>query len=414
MTQQPSSPLCRLHWLSILFVGLIVAFAILAWNARDRILQGNSDFISYYTAARIVQSGQSGSLYNLELQKENQEAVLDSIGSQFRFLDGLLAYNHPPFEVLFFVPLAWLRYLNAFFVWGVISVICVGLSVGVLCRADSQRPANADVPCYVLGAFAFLPVWVTLVQGQDSATTLLFLTLAFHSFKRSSDVRAGLWLSLILQRFQFLPLILAVLLFKKRWRALAGFAVGAVLILLASLYVTGISGLKEYGHLLVEMTNWINRKGIYPSQMHCLRGQAYALWYPAHPLLANVATAVATLVLIGVLLVGWLGPWQPGRTRFDLQFALLVVVSLVASPHLNFHDLSLLLLPSILIVRNSMRENLSVPFKRLKVGALVLCYPVTLAALIVSGWGPIRLSVWGMLSTIALLLSALQQSEDLI
>jgi len=411
VTRQPSPPLSNLHWLSLALAGLILVYACLAWNARDRILRGNSDFIIYYTGVQVVQSGRGSSLYDLELQATTQKALLESMGSQFHFFDDLLPYNHPPFEILFFLPLGSLPYLKALLFWGVVSIACVGISVGLLSRDGSNWLRNPEVHRYFLGAFAFLPVSINLLQGQDSASTLLFLTLAFQSFRQSRDVRAGLWLSLLLQRFQFLPLMLLVLLFKRRWRALAGFAAGAFAILLACLYVVGISGLQEYGRLVIEMTGWIERKGIYPSQMQCLRGQAYALWYAAHPLWANCATALATLALTVVLLFGWQGPWQPGETRFDFQFALLILASVVASPHLNFHDLTLLVLPSILILRNIGGRNFAAPMKHLRVWTFVLCYPVTLAALIVSGWGPLRLAVWGMLVVILLLSYALRQSE---
>ena len=411
MTRQPSPPLRRTQGWSFIFAGLILAYASLAWNARDRILQGNSDFIIYYTGVEIVQAGRGSSLYNLELQETTQKALLQSMGSQFQFFDGLLPYNHPPFEILFFLPLGRLPYLKAFFVWGLVSITCVGISVGTLSWSASKWLPSPETRWYLLVGFAFLPVWINLIQGQDSASALLFLTLAFQSFRRSSDVRAGLWLSLLLQRFQFLPLILLVLLFKKRWRALAGFAAGAVVILLACFYVVGISGLRDYGLLIADMTGWIDRKGIYPSQMQCLRGQAYAFWYPAHPVVANGATALATLALTGVLLLGWQGRWQPGGTRFDLQFALLVLVSLVASPHLNFHDLTLLVLPSILIWRSTVGPNLSAPLNRLRVWTFVLCYPITLAALVVSGWGPLRVSVWGMLMVAFLLKRVLSTSS---
>ena len=383
----------------------------MVWNARDRILQGKSDFIAYYTGARIVQTGRGHSLYSLELQATTQKTVLESMGSRFQFFDDLLPYIHPPFEILFFLTLSGVPYLSAFVLWGTVGIACLGISLGLLSRDGTGSFPSREMCGYLLVGFAFLPVWINLLQGQDSSTTLLFLTLAFRSFQGSSDVRAGLWLSLLLQRFQFLPLILLVLLFRKRWRALAGFAAGALVILLACLYVVGISGLRDYGLLVIEMTDWIDRKGIYPSQMQCLRGQAYAFWYPAHPVWANGTTVLATLALIGILLFAWRGAWQPREARFDFQFALLTLVGLVASPHLNFHDLTLLVLPLILILRNTMERNLSAPLERLRVGTLMLAYPVTLIALVVSGWGPLRVSVWGMLVVIFLLWSALRHSE---
>jgi len=79
-----------------------------------------------------------------------------------------------------------------------------------------------------------------------------------------------------------------------------------------------------------------------------------------------------------------------------LKFELLVLVGLVTSLHPSFHDLTLLLLPSILILRNTMGRN--VLSRKLR-------------SLDRLGWGPLRVSVWGMLAVILLLSHALRQSE---
>ena len=74
-------------------------YASLWWSARDKIVQGQSGFISYFTAARMMQDGVGSALYNLNRQSLYQDRILKFLQSPFRFQDGWLAYDHPPFEI---------------------------------------------------------------------------------------------------------------------------------------------------------------------------------------------------------------------------------------------------------------------------------------------------------------------------
>ena len=438
---------------AIFFAALACCYLVIAWNARIKILQGNADFTTFYAAGRQFASGQQRELYNLERQGKSQLEVLETIQSEFRFQDGVLPYIHPPFHVLWFLPLSGLSYHAAFLLWGTFSVVVFSLGL-VLLASNSAKSPRSVTGLFVFGGLVFLPVFITLIQGQDSALVFLFLTLSFHDLKRSKEIRAGIWLSLVLQRFQYLPLILLVLLVKQRWKVLAGFSVGALLLLLISMGIVGPSGLRSYAALLFEVTGWVNRREI-SSQMHCLAGQFYAFWYNSHPLLADGITVAMSILLAGLVLVCWRGSWKPGDCTFDLQFAMLVVTAVVASPHVIFHDLSLLLLPGALIFRRTVvtvkggnaggestrddipretnkgwmkslvwprrsspdcgkefSEELARSSSRLATLVFVVCYPIMLATLIVFSETRVQMSVLGMLVLIVRMAWELRTSQS--
>ena len=125
----------HLNWKGAFFISLIFCYALVTWQVRGRILQGNSDFIIYYTAARMVLAGHSQSLYDLAQQEQFQKRILQELGSSISFQDGLLPYNHPPFEVLWFLPLAELPYHSAFLLWLGVNLACFGVGTAVLLRS---------------------------------------------------------------------------------------------------------------------------------------------------------------------------------------------------------------------------------------------------------------------------------------
>jgi hypothetical protein len=397
-----------------LFVTLIATYVAIGWNLRSRIFEGNNDFVAFYTAARMFWDGKGAQLYDLREQTACQEEILRSLDTQFRFKDGLLAYNHPPFEVLWYIPLGGLRYVHAYCVWLAISLGCFVAGVHLLlrfpCSLDRGRLGQ-----YILGSLAFFPVFINLLQGQDSATLFLFWALSYWNLVRSREATAGVWLSFLLQKFQVLFPTLLVLLMLKRWRVLSGFLTGSLALLAVSLALVGFAGIESYGRLIVEMSGWIERRGVYPSQMHNLRAQFYVWLYGQHPVLANLLMGLASVALLVLLVRAWRGEWEPGTAQFGLKFSLLVTISLLVSPHLNLHDLSCLLLPGILIGQISDREVATAPFVHwLRRATWLFGFPLVLVSLSVSAWLPIHLTVWGMVGIGFLLTRTLNQGGGVL
>jgi hypothetical protein len=57
-----------------------------------------------------------------------------------------------------------------------------------------------------------------------------------------------------------------------------------------------------------------------------------------------------SLITLGILISHWRGHWQPTQIQFDLTYALILLATLLISPHLNTHDLTLWILVGLLII----------------------------------------------------------------
>ncbi len=385
-----------------LCVSLIALFLLTGWKVWDQIRSGNSDFIIYYTAIQMLERGEGERLYDLQRQAEVQQEVLRTLGQGLKFEDELLPFNHPPFQLAWYYPLSRFPYLTAWWSWNGLSLLCYLLGMWFLSRHEKKLVAGI-APLLYLGGLAFLPVFVTFIQGQDSLSLFLWFALACSMFQRSRDFSAGLCLSLTLQKFQLLIPFLLLLGWKKRRLALAGFLLGAIVLVLVSLTICGLTGLRSYLGLIGDMAWWTDRFGIYPSKMHCLRGQWFLLFSQTQPWLAVAGTVATSALFLTILLKAWKGPWDSTQPRFPLQLALLFQVALLVSPHLNFHDLSLALVPFVLIILWYQGDASSEPGgRRLRTAVLVFALPVAMLSLVTSGRIPIHLSVAG-LSGLALL-----------
>ena len=79
-----------------------------------------------------------------------------------------------------FVPLAFLSYSGAYVAWAAINVAMM-MTLPFLLRPFVRTPRN--LLGVALLCFLFLPLWIALLQGQDSILLLLLLTFLFDRLR---------------------------------------------------------------------------------------------------------------------------------------------------------------------------------------------------------------------------------------
>ena len=383
-------------------------FALL--SPQLRVLKGNSDFLDKYTAGQLLLRGQSRQLYDIEVQRQAQRRVLSSLNSDVEFAGGLLLFSHPPFVALLYGAVAWLSYVQAFLVWNLASALCFGAAIAKLVR-HYRIESSTGLERLSLAGLMYLPVSAALLQGQNTSVAFLCLVLAFLSFKRRDEFRAGLWLSLVLMKFQILPLFLLLLLVKRRAVALLGFLAGGFLLGVVSLLVVGPTGLSGYLKVLERVSGWVGLYGVNPIGANCLRGQMYLLFYKDMPDIVFVTTLLFSTAFVTVVLLSWRGAWQPESDSFDLKFALLVVVGLLIAPQINFHDLAFLLYPGVTLLHRSLRDlkHLSAQWIVFIVG-----FPLQILTFISLPIVPIQFNVIGLILLTIVLLNAVRSGGSAV
>ncbi|MCI0354473.1 MAG: DUF2029 domain-containing protein [Acidobacteria bacterium] len=331
----------------------LVLAAVLAAHAggiyyfRDRILKGETDFASFYAAGRGVQQGHGRELYRYETQREFQK--------EFPSRSVPLLFYHPPFQLVLFLPLAYLPFVWAYALWLLMNVLLV-VGLGFLRHPGDELhppPDGASAVPRMVAAFAFFPVFLALLHGQDSVILLWLFCLAFLTLRHGMDFEAGCFLALGLFKFQFVLPLVAVMALKKKGRLLLGVATVAVALVAISALMVGWSGIVEYVDFLGQ-TDRVQAHGtIQAAGMANLRGLVASAF--GHSLSRNaVATVTATLSLLLLIAVARLWPKSADENggQFDLAFAATVTAAVLASYHLNKHDATLLLLPIALAVRH--------------------------------------------------------------
>ncbi len=270
-------------------------------------------------------------------------------GGTFSMKDATVVwpYAYGPLIALCFVPALWLPYEVVQAAWWGINVAALFVGCWLCLRAmGPATPWRLALALFFI--YRFEPAVVTLRLGQIELVQFLLLALAFYALSRSWERLGGLALGLAAGLKFFPAALIALLLWRRRWRA-AGWAMGsAVLLTVGSFALVGWEALGRYLH-------YASLYGIGGAFAAFPLNQSFNGFFSRN-LMRNVFTAtlkgmhlpgLAKGLTIGcdlavILASAWLTwhregwPAAPGegeRRRFSLEFALGVVALLLVSPH---------------------------------------------------------------------------------
>ncbi len=220
--------------LLLMIVARLSAFLILF--GRDSL---QADFSAFYTSGQAIRGGLS--------PYQNQITHTPPIW------DGIDTYRHsrylyPPTAAIAFSALASLPYRSAKIIWMTISLIAIAVGLYASTRLTLPHPSIHSLLVIALVACAFHPLLCVLERGEDDAITFAFILFSVLLITRSrnSQLLAGVLLALGSVFKLVLVFIIPFLLWRRQWRALAGYAAGGILLLALTVLVLGIAPILGY------------------------------------------------------------------------------------------------------------------------------------------------------------------------
>ena len=183
------------------------------------------------------------------------------------------------------------------------------------------------------------PAFFTLIRyAQLSGLSLLLLSLALVALVRDRRFLAGVVIGLMVFKPQLGVVIGLVMILAGEWRIVAGAVLAASAELAGAWLVGGSNVMRQYVGVLVTLARDPSLVQIYPGEVHSLRGFVHLL--TASPLVLSVASILAVVAAV------WIGlrAWKSGMP-VTMKWGVLVVLTVLASPHLLTYDLILLTIP---------------------------------------------------------------------
>jgi hypothetical protein len=257
---------------------------------------------------------------------------------------------YPPIFLALFAPFTIPPPQIGFLLWTIANLLLaipVARSLAAHFPADQRRSVTTLL-------LLFFPFVMALFVGQMVIILLFAFWKAYEALERGDDFRAGMWLGLLLIKPQYAVVLLTILLFKRRFWAIGGSAVTALMVLLSSLLVGGVDGIVAYVRMiLIDYPNYSGGLAIDPQSMISWRALVLNLIPNVGKIDGLVLTALLSLVSLVMLAVIWRGAWNPRSPRFANQMLATMIVTLLVAYHSQVHGAVLLMVPGALIAAGS-------------------------------------------------------------
>jgi hypothetical protein len=292
------------------------------------------DFSHFYVLGKIAAAGDPLLLYDAPGQRALLSAVIGG-APETTFVP-----VYGPQVAVLFQPFAAMDYLPALALWSIFSVaVHVGCGLWMLRRCPALRRHKADVAVMLVASPA---LWQLVVHGQTSALALAALTAGWTALRAERPFLSGLAFGVLFYKPQLAVVLCVVLLMTGRWRVVAGMGLAASVQLALAGMVFGVGALSGYGAMLLRLPEVAALLEPKPYLLHSFRAS-----FGMVPVIAPYASLLAlggSIAAVGLLA----RRWQAGGDE-DLQFAAILVATVLVSPHTSVYDL-VILMPGVLIV----------------------------------------------------------------
>jgi alpha-1,2-mannosyltransferase len=324
----------RARGYSLILLG-ICAIAAAGWiGLSDGLIDRNgkpigTDFASFYAAGSLVLDGRAGEVYDMAAHYAREQQIFGAATPYYGWL-------YPPIFLLLATPLALMPYLVALAVWQV-SSLALYLSVigGIVARMRMRGMAIG--PVWLPIAAGFPAVFINLGHGQNGLLSAGLFGAALLALP-ARPILSGVLFGLLAYKPQLALVMPIALVAARQWRTVmaAGVTVMALvgltgLLFGGDLWLAFIASTETSRRLLLEQgdVGFEKLQSVFAAVR--MTGGGVALAYA-------VQGAVSAAVVCGT---AW--AWR-SACDFDLKAALLVVATLLASPHVLDYDLVMLAL----------------------------------------------------------------------
>jgi hypothetical protein len=316
----------------LLWLGWIISFIAGEGNTDLNGTLVGTDFSAFYSAAKIILSGNSQNLYDLiTINSIQQELYAES---SF----GITLFLNPPHFALLMVPFGLLPYLPAELLWMTLGIVSLWFSIRLISSKGFFR-------LFIL-TLTWLPVFAAVSFGQNSFFTLLIFCLTYYFLKREKDFVAGLIFSLLLYKPQYLLFLgfLWLLKAKKNKFALIGLGLGSLLQIGFNLLLLPEAS-SAYIDFFLNVSPKLTQLDGFPVWNTF---STKTFW---EMLLPHAVDVSFLLYLLGIIIgsVGFLVIWRRFSNDLPIIFSVMVVWMIWSLPYISLYDWTVLIIPAILL-----------------------------------------------------------------
>ena len=341
---------------ALLWINAIIA----RYTKRGLFASFGVDFAHYFSQTTVFWSIGPDSMYSLAALNGIYQQLLEAYSPSRA---GELASPVPylPLYAWLFTPFTIPSPPIGFAIWDGLSLLA---GCYLVWQAAQLFPKDEQA-CGTLLILVSFPFVYCLYVGQPMIFMACAVAGCYRSLRLGHDFRAGLWTAFLLFKPNYGLLLGLLLIYKGRWRAVAGAVVGGVLVVGGSILVAGLPTVLAYPASLQEHARF--RSGSEEDMVNWL-----SIILELRPGIGDFKGMLLEQFLNVVTVLGvafaWRGPWKPDAPNFPIQFTLVILATLIANHHSFNYGAVLLALP----LASAMAEGQLSRFSRLTVIAGII------------------------------------------
>jgi hypothetical protein len=286
------------------------------WTAATRPL--NLDFVSFWSAGRLVLEGAPGAAYDLAAHHNIETRVVPQIG--------ILPFPYPPPFLAAVTPFALLPFAAAFILW----VLLTGGFYLLSTRRLAALPYLLANP-------------IILVDAMIGQTGLLTAGLIICGLilLPASPFAGGALLGLMIMKPQLAVMLPVALLAARQWRAIAGALLSSIAALLFAFLLFGPGVYEGFFHMLGRYAGYLQQARW--NWIELASPFAFARYFGV-----GSGAALSLQVLTGAVAAAM--TWLAWSRNWEEKVAILASATLLASPYLFTYDAVLLVVPAAQLI----------------------------------------------------------------
>jgi Glycosyltransferase family 87 len=322
----------RMRDYSLMLLGIYL-IATLGWIAlSDGLIDPNgkpigTDFSSFYSAGSLVLDGRTADVYDMAAHYAREQQIFGAATPYYGWL-------YPPIFLLLATPLALMPYPLALAAWQ-ISTFAAYLAVIGAIVARMHRPASVIGLTWLAIAAGFPAVFVNLGNGQNGFLSAGLFGAALLALP-TRPIVSGVLFGLLAYKPQLALVMPVALIAAGQWRTVVAAGLTVIALIGLTSLVFGIDLWLAFAASTEISRKLLLEQGNVGFEKLQSVFAAVRVWGGGIPLAYAVQGAASAVV---VWTTAW--AWRSSCDR-DIKAALLVVATLLASPHVLDYDLVIL------------------------------------------------------------------------
>jgi hypothetical protein len=320
----------RLWLLGLLLILGYVIFVVWSISYRGLFEYVGVDYRLWYSSGMIARYHGFASIYDDKLQTLYQlplyerYARITPISMQFWPLP-------LPYLSVFIVPMLLLTFIppvSGFLLWSLINIVGTVFYIFRFLRRNDIVIPRENIFLVTLA----LPFFLNILFGQINLWLLIVLGESITALRKGQDFKSGAWLAGMLLKPQTLLLLIPGYILVKKFKALTGFMILALVIITASLSLAGITAISGPFNVIAGWPTILGDSGMNFLSFSTNMTKIFPVLY------SQVVSMICTIITLIAAMWLWLPRNRPlASDNLEWIFLATYAATCAISPHSNVH-----------------------------------------------------------------------------